>query len=65
MNVPLFLSKIYFFGEVENEKGLTLPFKVYAKDHPEMILQEQLKRHIIGTFTAEKMTVKFISVGSD
>jgi len=51
----------YFFGEVMNEKGLTLPFKVFAKDHPEFVSEEQLKKYIVNNFKFEKMTVKFIS----
>lgn len=60
---PLFLTNMYFFGEVETEKGLTMPFKVFAKDHPEFILEEQLRRYIVENFLSANMTVKFISIG--
>lgn len=58
-------NKMYLFGEVMNEKGLIMPFKVFAKDHPEFTSEEELKEDVIRTFLSEKMIVKSISVGRD
>lgn len=63
--VPLFLSDMYFFGEVITLNGNNVPFKVFAKDHPEFILEEQLRRYIVESFLSEKMNVKFIQRGGD
>ncbi len=58
-------NDLYFFGEVTNEKCLTLPFKVFAKDHPEFVSEEQLIKYIVDNFASEKMTVKCISIGKN
>jgi len=60
----LFSSDMYLFGEVMTDKGLIMPFKVLAKDHPELTLEE-LKEDVIRTFLSEKMIVKSISSGKD
>lgn len=61
----LFSSDMYLFGEVMTEKGLIMPFKVLAKDHPEFSSEEELKEDVIRTFLSEKMIVKSISSGKE
>ena len=56
--VPLFLFDMYFFGEAVTSNGINVPFKVFAKDHPEFILEEQLRRYIVESFLSEKIYSK-------
>lgn len=58
-------NEMYLFGEVMTEKGLIMPFKVLAKEHPEFTSEEELKEDVIRTFLSEKMIVKSISSGRD